>query len=255
MCWPPCLLRDRGRADPESRPRSGSSAVPGGAASVGARGRASCADLSADGYRDPASDRRLRRAGVSARLLDAWTAGAPLADCLMELSSATTCQPASAREMLMPCRESHDRTRADSQVQDRDSHGIDGLRLFRALTGGNNAGRQDALLVSGSRIFPDTEEVTSSNLVPPTSSRRSRPFSARSERPAPFEGEPFGSRAGSSGHGCTPWPEPGLHLLRPHGAQAPWVLSKSVRTPRSARHDARSLMVRLAGRGLAVRTR
>jgi hypothetical protein len=103
--------------------------------------------------------------------------------------------------------------------------------------------------------FPDTEEVTSSNLVPPTSSRRSRPFSARSERPAPFEGEPFGSRAGSSGHGCTPWPEPGLHLLRPHGAQAPWVLSKSVRTPRSARHDAHSLMVRLAGRGLAVRTR
>ena len=56
----------------------------------------------------------------------------------------------------------------DSQVQDRDSHRIHGLGLLRALTDRKNAGRQHALLVSGSRIFPDTEEVTSSNLAPPT---------------------------------------------------------------------------------------
>jgi hypothetical protein len=56
----------------------------------------------------------------------------------------------------------------DSQVQDRDSHCIHGLGLLWALTGSKNAGSQDVLLVSGSRIFPDTEEVTSSNLVPPT---------------------------------------------------------------------------------------
>jgi hypothetical protein len=70
--------------------------------------------------------------------------------------------------MLMPCRESHGRAQADSQVQDRDSHGMHGLGLFRALIGSKNAGSQDALLVSRPPIFPDTEEVTSSNLVPPT---------------------------------------------------------------------------------------
>ncbi len=105
------------------------------------------------------------------------------------------------RERLVLREKSHGPRRGDSQDQDRDSHGRQTWRLLLTLTGTELAGQLAILLVSGSRIFPDTEEVTSSNLVPPTRSTRSRPCLARWERPAQFGGEPFGSRAGSSG----PW--------------------------------------------------
>jgi hypothetical protein len=79
----------------------------------------------------------------------------------MELLSATTCHPGPRfGEMLMRCVASQGRTRADSQVQDRDSHRIHAWRLFLTLTDIECAGQQDAQLVSGSRIFPDTEEAT-----------------------------------------------------------------------------------------------
>jgi hypothetical protein len=70
--------------------------------------------------------------------------------------------------MLMPRPADHAGAQADSQVQDQDSHRIHAWRLFLTLRGIEYAGQQDALLVSGSAAFPDTEEVTSSNLVLPT---------------------------------------------------------------------------------------
>jgi hypothetical protein len=40
--------------------------------------------------------------------------------------------------------------------------------LLQALTGSKTGGQWDVLLASGLMTFPDTEEATSSNLVPPT---------------------------------------------------------------------------------------
>src|SRR5215469_18416831 len=78
--------------------------------------------------------------------------------------------PVRGAHRIGPCPDGQGRSAlaGDSQVQDRDSHRIHGLGLLRALTDSESTGRQHALLVSDSRIFPDTEEVTSSNLVPPT---------------------------------------------------------------------------------------
>ena len=58
----------------------------------------------------------------------------------------------------------------DSQDQDQDSHGRQDWRLLQTLRGSKITGQLDFLLVNGSLIIPDTEEVTSSNLVPPTRS-------------------------------------------------------------------------------------
>ena len=75
---------------------------------------------------------------------------------------------------------SHGAPKDDSQDQDQDSHGMQDWRLLQTLRGSKTTGHLDFLLVSGSLIVPDTEGVTSSNLVPPTSSRRSLAFSAPS---------------------------------------------------------------------------
>jgi hypothetical protein len=56
----------------------------------------------------------------------------------------------------------------DSQVQDQDSHGTHSRGHLQALADIKERGRCDTLLASDLLIFPDTEEVTSSNLVPPT---------------------------------------------------------------------------------------
>ncbi len=56
----------------------------------------------------------------------------------------------------------------EGQIQDQEGHGRQAWRLPQTLRGIEVAGQQAVLLVRGSLIFPDTEEVTSSNLVPPT---------------------------------------------------------------------------------------
>ena len=56
----------------------------------------------------------------------------------------------------------------EGQNQDQEGHGGQAWRLPQTLRGIKMAGQQATLLVSGSPAFPDTEEVTSSNLVPPT---------------------------------------------------------------------------------------
>ena len=56
----------------------------------------------------------------------------------------------------------------EGQNQDQEGHGRQAWRLPQTLRGIKTAGQLDILLVSGSLIFPDTEEVTNSNLVPPT---------------------------------------------------------------------------------------
>src|SRR5262245_24977826 len=58
--------------------------------------------------------------------------------------------------------------KSDSQFQDRDSHGPLPWRLLRALGDIKAAAQVNAALVKGTLIFPDTEEATSSSLVPPT---------------------------------------------------------------------------------------
>ena len=68
---------------------------------------------------------------------------------------------------------------------------------------------------SAARGFPDTEEVTSSNLVPPT---RSRPQLERTSETGETKREPFGFVLARSGPWGTPWRERGLRLLRPDGA-------------------------------------
>jgi len=77
---------------------------------------------------------------------------------------------------------SHGAPKGDSQDQDQDSHGRQDWRLLQTLRGTEIPGQLGILLVSGSMIVPDTEGVTGSIPVPPTSSRRSE---ASSRTPEP----------------------------------------------------------------------
>jgi hypothetical protein len=56
----------------------------------------------------------------------------------------------------------------EGQNQDQEGHGRQAWGLLQTLTGTEAAGQPTILLVGGSLIVPDTEEATSSNLVPPT---------------------------------------------------------------------------------------
>jgi len=56
----------------------------------------------------------------------------------------------------------------EGQNQDQEGHGRQAWGLLQTLGGIKVAGQLNFLLVSGSLIIPDTEEATSSNLVPPT---------------------------------------------------------------------------------------
>ncbi len=85
---------------------------------------------------------------------------------------AKALMPLIASVRLSPAGES------EGQNQDQEGHGRQAWRLPKTLRGTEIAGEPDTLLVIGSLIVPDTEEATSSNLVPPTSSRRSAAFSA-----------------------------------------------------------------------------
>src|SRR5258708_4042316 len=127
----------------------------------------------------------------------------------------------------------------EGQNQDQEGHGRQAWRLPQTLRGIKMAGQLAILLVSGSLIFPDTEEVTSSNLVPPTRFSPSFRRSAAYREPiGPLSGRLFdlvGHFVGHIGIGYCPalW-----HVDRGVRAQSPLSTARtlSAGTPGSTGH-------------------